>query len=386
MHLQKVAVITPGTFPIPSGSSSSVERVVEHVVSKAAQRIDARIYARLWSGQEEIDTVRGVSCVRIRASGARMYMQGVIRSMAQFMPDTIQIENRPRFVLPIKRSFPNAQIILNLHSVTFMSRKHIPLKLLRSSLRAADRIFVNSRYLYRKVAAVCPSCASRIVVNTLGVDQERFRSKWTEEGMQRSEAGKDMLGWADRKIILYVGRLIPLKGVHHLLKAIPRVIARQPKALFVIVGSAFYGSARRTVYVRKLERLGRAYPQHIRFVPYVSHEQIPDWYLLADVVVMPSVEKEAFGLVNVEAMASGVPVLATRVGGIQEVVADGITGVLVRPFRLNVRLANELNRLLDDDERRMRMGEAAVEHVRNHFTWDKTAERWANEIGAPAEQ
>lgn len=382
MGLRKIAVITPGSFPIPSGFSSSVERVVEYMVGLASDRVEARIYAKKWKYQEPFGDIRGVPCERIKAVGTRMYVRGVIRSLARFKPDIIQVENRPRFVLAMKRSFPHKRIWLSMHSTTFMSRKNIPPKLLRSSLRAADRIIVNSNYLYHMVARVCPECASRIIVNWIGVDGEQFRSRWSEEMEKRRIEVKRLRGWDKRDIIMYVGRLIPLKGVYHLLKSVPRVIARHPQALFIIIGSARYGLNCKTDYVRKLKRLGRKYPRHVKFVPYVSYRDIPNWYTLADIVVVPSVTREAFGLVNLEAMASGVPVLATRVGGIREVVVDGVTGVLVPPNRLDRHLARELSCLLDDESRRREMGESGIKHVHKNFTWQNTAQRWADEICA----
>ncbi|MCE5170151.1 glycosyltransferase family 4 protein [Paenibacillus profundus] len=380
MRLPKVAVITPGTFPIPSGSSSSVERVVEYVSGLASDRMEARIYSKQWFGQERYGTVRGVPCERVSAGSARMYLQGVMQRLRSFAPDIIQVENRPRFVLPLIRSFPDSRVWLSLHSTTFINPKHIAPRMLRLALRAVERIFVNSRYLFNQVAAVCPDCAGRIIINPLGVDGERFISRWTDDGERRVRAGKQMQGWEHRDIIMYVGRIIPLKGVHFLLRALPQVIAKHPQALFVIVGSAFYGSPRKTAYVRKLERIGRRYPHHVRFIPYVPHQEVPKWYTLADIVVVSSVAREAFGLVNLEAMASGVPVVATRVGGIQEVVKDGVTGLLVPPFRLKEQLTGALVHMLGDSEMRRRMGEAAVQHVQTHFTWKQTAERWADEV------
>ncbi|MBN3525566.1 glycosyltransferase family 4 protein [Paenibacillus apiarius] len=380
MRLPKVAVITPGTFPIPSGSSSSVERVVEYVASLASDRMEARIYSKQWFGQERYGTVRGVPCERVSAGSSRMYLQGVMQQLRAFAPDIIQVENRPRFVLPLIRSFPDSRVWLSLHSTTFINPKHIARRMLRLALRSADRIFVNSRYLFNQVATACPECASRIIINPLGVDGERFISRWTGDGERRVQAGKQMQGWEHRDIIMYVGRIIPLKGVHCLLRAVPQVIEKHPQALFVIVGSAFYGSLRKTAYVRRLERIGRKYPHHVRFVPYVPHEEVPKWYALADMAVVPSVAREAFGLVNLEAMASGVPVVATRVGGIQEVVKDGVTGLLVPPFRLKEHLTGALLRMLGDSDMRRRMGEAAVRHVQTQFTWKQTAERWADEV------
>ncbi|MGG4394933.1 glycosyltransferase family 4 protein [Paenibacillus thiaminolyticus] len=378
--MHKIAILTPGSYPYPSGSSSSVERVIENVTGLVSSCSDIRVYGRRWPGQAESEWLRGVKVERIRPVSLRLYVYEVMRCIAQFRPDIIQIENRPRYIPIMKRHFPHARIWLQLHSTTFMHRQAIAPAGLRRALSFADQIFVNSRYLEKQVTRVCPGCREKTAVNLLGVDVDRFPSRWTEEGIRRYTEGKRIRGWAERDIVLYVGRLIPQKGVWELLQAVPRVIREHPRALFVIVGGVSYGLNWKTAYVRRLERFARKYPHHIRMVPYVPHEEVPAWYALADLLAVPSLRREAFGLVNLEAMASGVPVVASRVGGIQEVVRDGETGLLVPPYRLPVRLASAIVRLLRDREALWQMGEAADRHVRSTFTWKQTAERWASFI------
>jgi len=382
MNFPRIAIITPGTFPIPSGASSSVERVVEYTAGLAAAYVNATIYGKQWPDQQEHDCIKGVRYERVRAVNQRQYLQRVLRRVVADAPDIVQIENRPKSVLAIRKALPSAQVWLNLHSTSFVHPAHISARTLRQSIRLADRIFVNSRYLYEQIVRVSPQAAPRIVINPLGVDVDRFISRWTVEGARISSENKLIRGWEKRRIILFAGRLIPLKGVHHLLRAAPHVIKRHPDVLIVIVGSASYGRNRKTAYVRRLKRLGRLYPQHVRFVPYVPHEEMPVWYAMADIAVVPSVKREAFGLVNVEAMAAGVPVVAASVGGIREVIVDGVTGLLLPPRQLSSHLSKTLNELLADAVRLERMGRAGVQHVHTLFTWQHTADRWGKEAAA----
>lgn len=376
----RVAIVTPGTFPIPSGASSSVERVVEYVSSFAAYRMDIRIYGKLCKGQEPFSEIRGVPCERVHAANERVYIRNVLSRVSSYKPDIVQIENRPQFVHRVRAVLPHTQVWLNLHSTTFLQSKHMKRRALRSALNAVDRIQVNSQYIFDHLTRIEPKLAAKIIINPLGVDSSCFISRFSEAGMQRVRAERERRDWNNRHVILYVGRLIPLKGVHHLLRAVGSVVRRMPSALFVIVGGASYGRSRKTAYVRRLEAIGRRYPNHVRFLPYTAHEEIPMLYAGADVVVVPSVEREAFGLVNVEAMATGIPVVATRVGGIQEVVADQVTGVLLSRQQLSTRLADVLVLLLNHTEYAEKLGRAGVERTAALYTWERTAERWADAV------
>jgi spore coat protein SA len=377
MALKRVAFVTPGSFVIPSPGASSVERVIEYLAPRLdRRRFEPRIYGRTGRGVSRTGSLGGVRIERFPAADKGAYVRAVGKAMAKFRPALIQVENRPQYMLRMRRRFPRAQIWLSLQSKTFIGKRYIGRAALRRSLAAADRVLVNSDWLRRTVAKMAPEAAGKLRVVHLGVDLERFRPPWDAGCDERRRRLRAARGWTDRTVVLFTGRLIPRKGVHHLLAILPKLAGAHPDVLLVIVGSPFYGSHRETAYSRRLKRMARGMKRHVTFVPYVPYTKVPDWFLAADIAVVPSKPGEAFGLVNVEAMASGLPVVASRVGGIVEVVEDGVTGYLVDPSNMEAELLDRIGGLARDPELRRRMGEAGRRRVEEKFTWDRTAETW----------
>ncbi|SDN60402.1 Glycosyltransferase involved in cell wall bisynthesis [Paenibacillus sp. yr247] len=370
----RVVIVTPGSFPVPSGISSSVEQVVQKTAEHLVKRMPVYVLGRKTSYQPMREVRGGSTYIRVRYESPLSYISAISQQIANLKPAIIQVENRPHFVRYLRKRYPRCVISLVLHSNLFISKPHISSKQLTECLAATDVIIVNSDYLKQSVRDKVPSVAHKIVTQHLGVDVSRFTSRWSPEGSESRRKLLQKLGYENRKIILFVGRLIPKKGVHHLLKAMQTIIETEPNTVLVLVGSAFYGSRRLTEYVKRLYREGSTMPQHVRFIPYVSHLDIPKWYHIADVVTVPSEEGEAFGLVNVEAMASGIPVVATRSGGIQEVIADGTVGYLIDFEGLEADLPRYLLRLLENEELRRAMGELGIQRVNQLFTWEKAAE------------
>lgn len=177
-------------------------------------------------------------------------------------------------------------------------------------------------------------------------------------------------------LVLFVGRLIVNKGCHNLLKAIsllpPGVTSR---ATLWIVGD---GDERLLLEetAKKLETRDK-----IRFFGTVSHQRLADFYAAADIVVVPSVqgssgEAEGQGIVILEAFAARACVLATRIGGISDVITDNITGVLVEPNNSSA-LAGAMERLLLDSELRHRLTSNAFAKVSDCYSWERIAEEFA---------
>lgn len=371
----KVAIVTPGTFTVPSDRSSSVEHIVEQTSQKLKARVTPLIFSRKTRRLPVCETIDGITHIRPPAGTRRAYRQAVYRWLRKIEPDLIQIENRPHLVHGIKKRNRRIPVWLMLHSITYLSRTHISPKRLRKNLAATDKIVVNSVFMQNEVMRRYPKCRNKILVCYPGTDPARFTSIWEEPARTVRHELRRKLGVADRSIVLYAGRLKRMKGVHHLLNIWRKVIERHPQALLLVVGSAFYGKKTKTAYVRQLHRQAEAFSKHIRFIPYVPYNEMPQWYQVADVAVVPSLDKEAFGLVNVEAMACGIPVIASRSGGISEIVEHGVNGYLVEAGNKENELLMRICELLDQQELRSRMGINGVQTVRERFTWAHAANR-----------
>lgn len=158
--------------------------------------------------------------------------------------------------------------------------------------------------------------------------------------------------------LLCVARLVPVKGQTYLVQAWPSVLKREPRALLLLVGD---GPEERLLRSRAAELgLGGS----VRFLGF--RQDIPSLLALAEALVLPSLN-EGFGLVLLEAMAMGKPVVASAVGGIPEVVLDGRTGLLVPPADPEA-LAVAILRLLEDPRAAQRLGEAGRERARESFS------------------
>jgi glycosyltransferase involved in cell wall biosynthesis len=173
--------------------------------------------------------------------------------------------------------------------------------------------------------------------------------------------------------ILFVGRLIERKGVHVLLRA----VAQLPPGRGVQVLVCGDGPEREALE-RLAETLGLA--GRCTFAGRVSDERLRQEYADADAFVLPAVvdargDSEGLGVVLLEAMNSRVPVVASAVGGITDIVEDEVTGLLV-PQADERALAEALGRLARDDAFAARLGEAGYRRLRTEFSWDAIVPRW----------
>ncbi|MEH1016102.1 glycosyltransferase [Micromonospora sp. CPCC 206060] len=176
---------------------------------------------------------------------------------------------------------------------------------------------------------------------------------------------------AGRARVLSVGRLVERKGFQDLVRAMRLV----PEAECVIVGGPPAGLVDDDPQARRLVELAGEHglADRIRLVGAVPREEMPQWYRSADVVVATP-WYEPFGLTPLEAMACGVPVIGSAVGGITDTVVDHVTGDLVPP-RDPQALGHAIRRLLDDRIRRFAYATAALNRARQHYSWQRTAEQ-----------
>lgn len=167
----------------------------------------------------------------------------------------------------------------------------------------------------------------------------------------------------DARVIGVVSRLRREKGIDVLLRSLS--LLSSPSRVHCFIA----GTGPEEDELRRLAS-GAGVPVH--FAGY--QDEVHEWLAAADVVVIPS-RSESFGRVTLEAMAAGKPLVASRAGGLQEAIVDGETGVLIEPGSESA-LARALDSLLDDDERRHRLGAAARQRWETHYTMEKMADSW----------
>ena len=166
-------------------------------------------------------------------------------------------------------------------------------------------------------------------------------------------------------ILVSVGRLVGWKGIRIVLDA----IAELPKNLhLVVIGT---GSEEQTLRDRaKVLGLDR----RVHFAGHVDHAELPKWLVQCDLFVQPSIGEEAFGISVVEAMACGLPVLASNNGGLPEIVVNGETGLLLSPGDVPVWRDSILD-LMKRKDRLNEMGTAGRLRAERHFSWAANAQK-----------
>lgn len=235
-------------------------------------------------------------------------------------------------------------------------------RLLRRIGDDVDVLTYVSEFCHREIApALSRQAAGRMTRLSPGVDTERFRPGLDGRPWRRR------LGVADhRPVVLAAGRLVARKGHDMLLRAWPRVLGACPDAVLVIVG----GGPQR----RRLQRMiaQRGLQRSVRLIGSVPWSQMPGVYAGADVFALPcrtrraGLEPEAWGIVFLEASASGLPVVVGRSGGAPETVVDGETGFVVDP-RAVEQVADRISALLREPEMAKQMGRRGREHVTEQY-------------------
>ena len=231
----------------------------------------------------------------------------------------------------------------------------------RRMVHAVDRIVAATEHERQLLRHIYRVHSDRIAVIPLGVDLDQFRPR--DQTAARAAIGLP----GDERVLLAVGRIEPLKGFDILIRALAEMTERERVTLLVIGGDE--RAAPELARLRAVaEEVGVI--ERVRFLGAVPHDDLPAYYNAADIMVVPSFY-ESFGLVALEAMASGVPVVASRVGGLTSTVADGRTGYLI-PWRCPEPFAEKIDLLLRNEPLRQALGAAAARSMKP-YAWHEVA-------------
>lgn len=421
----KIAIVNQPQDPIVASEEQrgSVAIVNWELAKRLARRHEVVVYAPRAAGQPALERWKTIEIRRVpfvaktlhkalqlvagRLGANPPYINSPLYYREYFMQLARELRSRPvdvlhfpqqlQFAANFKQAMPAAKIVLHMHQDELAQLDY---GRLRRQLANVDSVVTVSDFVTERARARFPEYASAIQTIGNGVDVRRF-----VPDAQRVNEPDD-----HPPRLLFVGRISPDKGIHLLMEAFDRVIGEQPDAQLTLVGKVgmlpfdlvnllltddaaaldslrpFYGQSalgwlnkevlgQKRSYRQQLEtRLSPRAAARVHFAGSVSLEELIRLYREADLLVLPSVWRESYGMPVAEAMASGVPVLASDTGGVPELVEKGVTGMLVP--RLDVdALAQAMRDLLSDMHRLRQMGQAARQRAERLLTWDRSAER-----------
>ncbi len=343
--------------PAKGGMEAILQLICRETSSYVHNRVIVANHGFVRSEEKDgaVDVVRLPVVLKI---GAVAICPGFPLQLAREHADVILLhEPNPMALVAYFLARPEGRLIVWFHSEVIRPSWRYRLfyrPFLQFALSRATRIVVSSPALSRTAEAL-REWQDKCVVIPFGV--EKASDLDAAETTARAEQIRTEHG---RPIVLFVGRLVPYKGVDVLLDAM-----RSISAALVVVGD---GPLREALQ-RQAEAAGIT--DRVRFAGEVTAEELAALYRACELVVLPSVTRqEAFGVVQIEAMARGKPVVSTRVGtGVDWVNMDGETGLVVPPGDATA-LGAAIDRLLRDPRERQTMGAAGQERARSVFAVD----------------
>ncbi len=255
-----------------------------------------------------------------------------------------------------KKCKPSMPLVVTLQEGKDLHRQHFLVKFFRKLiLGKADQVTAISVYLAQIARQIRSDVPITVIPN--GVDSERFSRRYSPEEKQRIRA---RLGIKDTsRIAISVSRLVPKNGLEQFLRAI--ALLNDRRIVPVLAGD---GPLR-----AELEQLAQqlGIGTSVRFLGAITPEEIPDHLAVADVFVRPSLS-EGFGSAFIEAMAAGVPVIGSGVGGMRDFLVHETTGLVCNP-QDSQSIASQTQRLLEDGELRNRLIKNARDAALNRYDW-----------------
>lgn len=261
-------------------------------------------------------------------------------------------------------------LVITIHGSDIFPLKNIIFRhFQRFALSSCDVCTITSMATKNEVMTRFPGFGNKLNVIPMGVDIRLFSSKNIKPKYRK---------YHKNKIILFVGRLNEQKGVDYLIKAIPAIEEKVPNTMLLIIGEGSYKA--------DLEKLASALKvsNYLEFLGAMPHENIVNFYNLADVLVLPSVTSnigtEGLGLVLLEAMSCGTCVIGTSTGGIKTIIKHNENGMLAKE-RDEADLAGKIIKVITDEKLRKKLSRNGAKFVRESYSWDAVAKKFERIYG-----
>lgn len=373
--MKKIAIITSAVLPVPAIKGGAVETLITQLVESNEKNPKFQFviytmpdeglngyrytYTNVCQVQGNVVDLYSTKVLnrleRIRGKGTTsFYDVTLLRKLYHGNYDYILVENTAHFYhLAYRLKKYRGKLLFHLHNNVDSARTEDDLRFI---IQTAYRVLGVSNY----TCSLLQSIQSGENIQTLYncVDQRKFRSN-NIEGRQRIRAH---YGIEDKTVYMFSGRLDHVKGFTELLKAFGSVVERNENAVLLVAGGNSPWADRDAVDELQDELIGyeEKLGNRVIFTGMLPYQEMPDHYAAADVMVVPSMWEEPFGMIALEAMCIGLPLIISDSGGLPEIVNENCAVIVKRGEHFVADLADEIVALSDDHERQKNMRQAAI--------------------------
>ncbi len=363
----KIAIICAGSTPIPATRGGATETMMTHLLEVNEELKEHHFYILGYYDDEAAKKslefphstfyhyIPKVSFEKLEAFFWRLlrkvsrdhifiksrYIRWCAEIINQSDFDVVVLEGNCFQVQYLRSLIGSKKIILHMH-IDYINRD---LKAAGKMIKAADGLFAISQFCKNRMIEVDAGCKIKTIVVKNTIDVERF----TYKGDTIRNEIRKKLGISKNQIVVsYCGRLSKTKGVLELIEAINKI--NDPKIHLLIIGSSVYLGSAKDSYIENLEKYSRTIPGGVSFTGYIRQTDLPNYLSAADIAVVPSICNEAAGNVTIEALACGVPVIASSQGGIPEYAELKACRLVDYDEQFVEGIAEKIKELIDDDE------------------------------------
>lgn len=390
--MKKIAIITCGKLPVPAVKGGAVENLIQILIDKNEVKPVFEFTVFSISDEKAIESAKKYEYTTFYFVDSDIISYKIKRAVRYIINKFYYIGNE--YIAEIGSSIKknniqfDALLLENAFSYAVYLHEKCPFKIIQhihtdiekstnwsKSLLSTDLILTVSNYVANSILSNSNTAICRIETLYNGIDRNRFSNRTLTSIMNlKSELGINQ----EDCVVLFSGRLDPVKGVKELLLAFSK-LKNLHKTKLLIVGASFYSMENKTKYIEELEVIAKNIGNNIVFTGYVDYAEMHTYYQIADFAVFPSIWEEALGLVCLESLAASLPVIITKVGGMPETVTDECAIIIDRDTDLVNNLTYNIDYLIEHPEVRNEMSRNAYERS-SMFTDDVYYNRFVDII------
>jgi hypothetical protein len=386
--MKKIAIILPSTFPVPAVKGGAIETLIQNIIDeneihqqhnitifstfdkKAKQLSQRYLFTKfIWINRNifyhSLNFILRVIKKLFIKSLDHLDLQLIKWDIRKNKYDLIIVEGNTTHVKSLARIIPKCKMFLHVHANIFTERTESNDLIVSSVLK----IITVSNFVKAQILEFTQAKSRDVVVLNNCVNLELFNNKI--ENQNFNNIRKKYCINNDEIVIIFSGRIVENKGISYLVKAFNLLKPSYKLKLFIIgsFGSSFGLEAEnRDDFYYELNKLVSENKSNIIFTGYINNNLLPYYLKASDIAVVPSICEEAAGLVAIEAMATGLPIVITNSGGMPEYVNQNCAIILEKDEQLIQNLASTLEKLINDKERREYMGTKGIEMAKKYST------------------